>query len=228
MSAVAALTGDAVSESWELVAASQGGDRAAFAELYTRYRPAIERYVGCRVRQDWAEVEDVVSETFLRALRGIQSVSYQGRDVGAWLIRIARNVVFDRAKSSRVRLADDSGEVPDWAAPTEDGPEELTLGASERAAATARLGELFAAAELCPLQRRCLQLRFGEELTHAQIGARLGCTERASKAIQHRGLEKLRLAARRRDRWTSAAGVWPAPAPWPAPVLLCAGHEVAA
>ena len=84
MGAVAVLAADrAVSEgSWELVAASQAGDRAAFAELYRRFRPVIERYVGWRV-QDWAEVEDLVSETFLRALRGIGSVSYQGRDVGA-------------------------------------------------------------------------------------------------------------------------------------------------
>ena len=211
----------ALAGSWELVAASQGGDRAAFAELYTRYRPVIERYVGWRV-QDWAEVEDLVSETFLHALRSIDTVSYQGRDLGAWLVTIARNLVLDRAKSSRVRLADDSGAVPDQVAP-QDGPEELTLAACERA----RLAELFAAAKLCPVQRRCLELRFGEELTHAEIGARLGCTERASKAIQHRGLEKLRWAARRRDRW-SAAGTWPAPAPRPAPVLLCAGQEVAA
>src|SRR5262249_57423349 len=48
--------------------------------------------------------EDFTSETFLRAWRRIGSVTNQGRDIGAWYITIARNIVLDHVKSSRYRL----------------------------------------------------------------------------------------------------------------------------
>ena len=63
----------------------------------------VFRYVLFRVG-DRELAEDVTSETFLRALRRIASVSYQGRDVGAWFVTIARNLVLDHVKSSRFRL----------------------------------------------------------------------------------------------------------------------------
>ncbi|HZD14898.1 MAG TPA: sigma-70 family RNA polymerase sigma factor, partial [Pseudonocardiaceae bacterium] len=124
---------DAPRWSWELLAASQAGDRDAFAQLYSRYRPTIQRFVRWRV-PDWAEAEDLTSETFLRALRRIDTASYQGRDqvrdVAAWLVTIARNLIINRAGSARVRLAHQFGEIPpDHAAP-QAGPEELALAAS--------------------------------------------------------------------------------------------------
>src|SRR5699024_3674402 len=92
----------ALSEAWNLVHAAQAGDSAAFGQLYDRYVDTVFRYVLFRM-SDRDLAEDVTSETFLRALRRISTVSYQGRDVGAWFITIARNLVFDHVKSSRFR-----------------------------------------------------------------------------------------------------------------------------
>ena len=89
--------------SWELVEAAQAGDREAFGQLYARYAGGVSRFLGHRVR-DRALVEDLTSETFARALRRIDSVRDQGRDPGAWLTTIARNLVFDHTKSSRYKL----------------------------------------------------------------------------------------------------------------------------
>jgi RNA polymerase sigma-70 factor (ECF subfamily) len=86
---------------WELVAAAQQGDQNAFGQLYDRYVDVVFRFVLFRVG-DRPLAEDLTSETFLRALRRISSVSYQGRDVGAWFVTIARNLVLDHVKSSRV------------------------------------------------------------------------------------------------------------------------------
>jgi RNA polymerase sigma-70 factor (ECF subfamily) len=184
-----------VAGSWELVRAAQAGDRDAFAALYERYQPVVARFVAVRVR-NWAEVEDLTSDTFVRALRGLGSVSYQGRDVGAWLVTIARNLVLDRAKSFRVRRTDQSGLVPDEPCDPDAGPEELAFASIERAAAKARLAELVAAAtQLAAVEQRCLQLRFGEQLPLAETAARLGRGVRATKAIQTRALAKLRVAA---------------------------------
>jgi RNA polymerase sigma-70 factor (ECF subfamily) len=113
-------------ESWDLVRAAQQGDTAAFAQLYDRYVDQIYRYLLFRVgTRELAE--DLTSETFLRALRGITSVSYQGRDVGAWFVTIARNLLLDHVKSSRYRREITTAEV-DTARPLVDpGPEQQVI-----------------------------------------------------------------------------------------------------
>ncbi|MDQ3628663.1 MAG: hypothetical protein M3419_07625 [Actinomycetota bacterium] len=57
--------------------------------------------------------EDLTSETFFRALRSISSFSWQGKNFGAWLTTIARNLVADHYTSSRSRLEVVADEVPD-------------------------------------------------------------------------------------------------------------------
>src|SRR3954466_6076696 len=88
---------------WALVRRAQAGDADAFGELYDHYVTLVHRYAYHRVG-DRALAEDVTSETFVRALRRIDSLSFQGRDVGAWLVTIARNIILDHVKSSRYRL----------------------------------------------------------------------------------------------------------------------------
>ena len=88
---------------WALVNAAQAGDMAAYGELFELYFDMVFRFVLFRTG-DRALAEDLTSETFVRALRRISSVSYQGRDIGAWFVTIARNLIFDHVKSSRYRL----------------------------------------------------------------------------------------------------------------------------
>src|SRR4029450_11140113 len=87
-------------------------DQDAFGQLYDRYVDVVFRFVLFRVG-DRPLAEDLTSETFLRALRRISSVSYQGRDVGAWFVTIARNLVLDHVKSSRYRLEMTTADVGD-------------------------------------------------------------------------------------------------------------------
>ena len=66
-------------------------------------------------------------ETFMRALRRIDSFSWQGRDIAAWFITIARNLIMDNAKSARFRLEVTTADMLDAdqradAAPEERGP----------------------------------------------------------------------------------------------------------
>ena len=70
------------------------------------------RYIYFRVGSH-PLAEDLTSETFLRALRRITDFTWQGRDFGAWLVTIARNLVADHFKSGRYRLEITTGEVID-------------------------------------------------------------------------------------------------------------------
>ena len=118
----------------DLVEAAQGGETEAFGRLYDHYSDTVYRYiyyrVGCK-----ATAEDLTSETFLRALRRIGTFTWQGRDFGAWLVTIARNLVADHFKSSRFRLEVTTGEMLD-ANEVERSPEDSVLeSALQRGAA---------------------------------------------------------------------------------------------
>ena len=82
----------------DLVARSQAGEPEAFGLLYDRYVDLVYRYIYYRVGSPTL-AEDLVSETFLRALRRIDSFTWQGRDFAAWLVTIARNLIADHFKS---------------------------------------------------------------------------------------------------------------------------------
>ena len=79
-----------------LVEAAQQ-DRACFADVYERYFELVYAYVARRVR-DRAATEDVTSEVFRKALASINRFKWTGAPFGAWLLRIAANVIADRAK----------------------------------------------------------------------------------------------------------------------------------
>ncbi len=77
-----------------LVELAQNGDSEAFGQLYERYVDTVYRYVYVRVGNVHL-AQDLTSETFLRALRRLDSFSWQGRDIVAWFITIARNLITD-------------------------------------------------------------------------------------------------------------------------------------
>lgn len=169
--------------SWELVRAAQEGDRSAFALLYDKYVDVVFRYVLFRVG-DRELAEDVTSETFLRALRRISSVTYQGRDVGAWFVTIARNLVLDHVKSSRFRLEVTTAEVDD-SGRVEAGPEQQVLAGATRTAL------LECVRQLGDDQRECIVLRFLQGLSVAETAVVMARNEGAVKALQHRAVRRL-------------------------------------
>jgi RNA polymerase sigma-70 factor (ECF subfamily) len=168
---------------WELVRRAQSGDPEGFGELYDRYVDLVFRYLYHRVG-DRATAEDFTSETFVRALRRIDSLSFQGRDVGAWLVTIARNIVLDHVKSSRYRLEVSTADMRDADRAT-DGPEEAVLQRLTNA-------ELMAGVQqLSEDQRECLVLRFLQGLSVAETAAAMGKKDGAVKALQHRAVRRL-------------------------------------
>ena len=170
-----------------LVSAAQQGDGEAFGSLYDRYVDVVFRYLHHRVG-DRATAEDVTSETFVRALRRIDSLSFQGRDVGAWLVTIARNLIADHFKSGRYRLEVTTGDVLD--ADREDrGPE----GSPESAVVDhiTNVALLTAVKQLNPEQQECISLRFLQGMSVAETATIMGKNEGAIKALQYRAVKSL-------------------------------------
>ncbi len=166
-----------------LVALAQSGDGEAFAQLYDAYVDTVYRYVYYRVGARTL-AEDLTSETFLRALRRIGTFTWQGRDFGAWLVTIARNLVADHFKSSRFRLEVTTGEMldPDEVACS---PEESVLEALSNASLLAAVKQLNAQ------QQECVTLRFLQGLSVAETARVMGKNEGAIKTLQYRAVRTL-------------------------------------
>lgn len=170
-------------EVWGLVEAAQQGDTEAFGQLYDRYVDVVHRYAYARLG-DRTLAEDVTSETFLRALRRIGTVSYRGKDVGAWFVTIARNLVLDHVKSGRNRYEVVSAEPIEPSVGIE-GPEPAVL----RRLSAEEL--LRCVRQLPPDQQECVVLRFLQGLSVAETAAVMTRNVGAVKALQHRALRRL-------------------------------------
>ena len=166
-----------------LVLRAKAGSREDFGRLYDQYVDLVYRYVYYRVGTH-AQAEDLTSETFLRALRRIGTFTWQGRDFGAWLVTIARNLVADHFKSSRFRLEVTTGEMLD-ANEVERSPEDSVLESLSNAAL------LDAVRRLNPQQQECVTLRFLQGLSVAETARVMGKNEGAIKTLQYRAVRTL-------------------------------------
>jgi len=179
-----------------LVRLAQAGDADAFGQVYELYVDTVYRYVYLRVGSV-QQAEDITAETFVRALRRLDSFSWQGKDIAAWFITIARNLVIDLRRSSRFRLEVSTDEilgaeravgasrtgVP--GATTTPTPEQEVLDRAR----DHRLVE--AVRTLRPDQQECLVLRFFHELSVAETARALGRSEGAVKQLQLRAVRQL-------------------------------------
>jgi RNA polymerase sigma-70 factor, ECF subfamily len=166
-----------------LVELARDGDADAFGMLYDHYHPSIYRFVYYRVGSV-ALAEDLTSETFFKALRGMSSFRWQGKDFGAWLTTIARNLTTDHFKAGRTRLERVTEDMTPHDEPT-DGPETSVLASLDN---QALLGAL---TELPHEQQECLVMRFLQGLSIAETAQVLGRSDGAVKQLQLRGVRNL-------------------------------------
>ncbi|MDP4500716.1 sigma-70 family RNA polymerase sigma factor [Nonomuraea turcica] len=167
-----------------LVMLAKDGCTESFGTLYDRYVDLVYRYIYFRVGSHQL-AEDLTSETFLRALRRIADFTWQGRDFGAWLVTIARNLVTDHFKSGRYRLEIPTGEIIDVPLDGSHIP--------ENAVVTAIINDrvLRAVRDLNPEQQECVVLRFLHGLSLAETALIMGKKSGAIKALQFRAVRAL-------------------------------------
>jgi RNA polymerase sigma-70 factor (ECF subfamily) len=127
-----------------------------------------------------SEAEDIAQDALLRAWRRRSTLREPDRR-NQWLATIVRNEAF--RQHARVR--------PDPTAAIEgqEGVEDA------RVVATVECADLRAAMEnLNERDRTLLQMRYQEDLTQAEIAARLGIPEGTAKVRLHRARDRLRRA----------------------------------
>jgi RNA polymerase sigma-70 factor (ECF subfamily) len=166
----------------ELVVRTRAGDGEAFGLLVSRYHDACWRF-AYHMLGERADAEDVVQDTFLRAYLAIGR--YDERDqFRGWLFRIltnqCRNFLTSRGRRTRRFIQDDAA-IDSATAPASTTP----VGVEDAAL-------LRALAQLDPLQREALLLKYAEGLEYGEMSAMTGAGESALKMRVKRGSERLR------------------------------------
>lgn len=154
-------------------------DPTAFTGLYERYRPEIHAFVLRRVG-DPHKAEDITSQVFLRALRGLPT--YRSGSFRGWLFQIARNTIIDFYRRDRPMSREDAiADRPD----PRPGPPEL----AEVKEARDQMRDLLR--HLSDSQRNVIQLRLHGYTGH-EIAEALGMSLGAVKSAQFRAFSRIR------------------------------------
>jgi RNA polymerase sigma-70 factor (ECF subfamily) len=174
---------DRSSRAKELAAAASSGDREAFGELYRMYYGEVFAFVFRRATSRQL-AEDIVSETFVRALRAMDGFVTIAGGFGGWVITIARHLLADHYKSlchQRERPSSERLPLDQVTVSAED------IVLEQMAYEAVRI----AVGNLNPLQQACIRARFLDELSVTETAEQLERMEHAVKALQHRATKAL-------------------------------------
>ena len=167
-----------IADDASLVEAARSGSRAAFEGLYNRYARLVHGILLSRI-PPW-EVEDLVQDVFLTALRNLHTLR-DSDAFGGWLVMIARNRAADYYRRSTE---------------TEELPEALADKSADYSEASAVLDVIRSLPEA---YRETLILRLVEGMTGPEIAARTGLTPGSVRVNLHRGMQLLREKLGTRD-----------------------------
>ncbi len=150
--------------------------------LYDAYVDRLYRFVFFRVGN--AQIaEDLTSQVFLKAWENLGHYEVRGLSFGAWLFRIARNLVIDHYRTRKEH---------------ESLEEEASVGSHSDLTAESGMDAEFEAEwlrsamkQLTDDQRTVLTLKFIEGFSTAEIAQVMGKRQGAIRALQLRGLQAL-------------------------------------
>lgn len=152
----------------------------AFALLYRRHSPAIQRYLRRRLG-DPHLVEDALAETFVSALEALPRYQDRGLPLRSWLYRIA-NGHAARHRRRAAALAIERLESEPSERPSDDPSERVALAELARAALL-RLSKRF---------QEVLALHYLEGFSLEEIATTVGCRPGTVKSRLARGRAALR------------------------------------
>ena len=155
----------------QLVRAALAGDTDGYGRLYSLYAPLVHGVLLARMPR--SEVEDMVQEIFLHALKKLHTLR-DANAFGPWVAMIARNRAMDFHRRSR-EIVEVSDQLP--ATDTRE----------------TRAVEILEIIRTLPdAYRETLVLRLVEGMTGPEIATRTGLTAASVRVNLHRGMKLLR------------------------------------
>jgi RNA polymerase sigma-70 factor (ECF subfamily) len=188
-------------QSKQLVQRASAGDREALDQLFQRSLPRLKRFLALKAGPGVLrgnEIEDLVQEAYLEAVRCFDDYTYQGPDsFFRWLATVAMHKLQNlhrlasaKKRSGREQPIDvgQSTLAPGVAEPRDagPGPRTLTVGAEQ----AARLD--VAMAKLSEVDRQVIAMSRVQGLSLQEIAEQMGRTRNAVALLLSRALRKLK------------------------------------
>ena len=157
-------------------------NEAQLAELYEEYYDRITRYAYVHIG-DRNDAEDIAGETFLRALKTLDSYQERGVPMQAWLFKIAHNLIVDYLrKKTKIKIqAIDISPLADDEDPTVMVEKKVQLEKVKKAMIN-----------LTDDQREVIGLRFLGGMTSREVAQVMNKNDGAVREMQRAAIEKLR------------------------------------
>jgi RNA polymerase sigma factor (sigma-70 family) len=160
-------------------------DQGAWEELYVEYQPRLRAF-AYRLTGNVHDADDLVQETFVRAVPKLDDLDPATADIGAYLFATTKNLFFKQVE--RAKRQEPVAEVPEPVA-----PEQIDLDPERSALLQRQQQEVRVAnGRLQPRQRLVLALRELEDRSYAEIGELVGMKENAVAQLIFRARESLR------------------------------------
>lgn len=163
-----------------LVLRCQAGDERAFTKLFDQFATRTLRYLRGLVGD---AAEDVQQEVWLAVYRGLRTLTNPGA-FRTWLFRTTRHRAVDflrREKRERELIADTDVESVGAGESADDGG---VSGLDE-------VGLDGALAELPPVQREVLLLRYRDDMSYTEIALVVGCSIGTVRSRLHHAKRRL-------------------------------------
>lgn len=156
-------------------------DLNEFDPLYQHYLPKIYRYLSFKT-SDASVAEDLTAQTFCEALENLQSYEWKGISFGAWLYRIAYNLLMDHYRLPGQEPLEEHEHLSD---PLGDVEDEVNQNWS--------LAKVYEALKTLPESaQQVVALRVTEGLSHKEIALILGKSEDSVKMNYSRAIQALK------------------------------------
>lgn len=167
----------------QILAAARTGHEPALTVLYRRFQPALLGYLRTQRPND---ADDLASETWIAAARGLSRFRGDEGDFRRWLFTIGRRRLLDlqREEGRRPRTVAGDAAPPAATVTTPDAETEMLAAAETRLA----LGRI---AALPPEEAEVVVLRVVAGLSAKDVAAITGRTAVGVRVLQHRALKRL-------------------------------------
>ena len=169
------------------------------AALYETYRDALRKHVGKLMRGQPDDVDDVVQQTFVKALANAGSYADIGYSPATWLYRIATNLVIDRRR--RYATSREDGRPRVHFVPFDlEAHNAPSIAASRAYASVEHRAALVPAIDaLTPQQRHAVVAYYYDDAPTSETASVMGITDNAVKKLRLRGLAQLRRTLTQED-----------------------------
>jgi RNA polymerase sigma-70 factor (ECF subfamily) len=163
----------------------QAGDRAVFADLYTRYFDRVYSYLRVALN-DSHEAEDATQQVFIQMMEALGRYELRSTPVRGWLFRIVRNHAISHARRSGRMRVEEPSTLDRRREERDDGPRADVL---EWMTDT----DMVVLVERLPIaQRQVLLLRYMLDLGFQEIAEILYRSPEAVRQLHQRALDSLR------------------------------------